>query len=215
MGKWYGKSSDFIDARLAYDGAGAMGRGISSIGGAMSNYAKLDYQKKRAKQEDRNLANTNAAKIKTHEIDYLKSTDTAKIKSDGDIQVAKINDGSGRYIIDRKKDIAKIDYLKSTDTAKITGKAKVKSSKISADAKIYGANISAENNKRTTSTLRDTTKVKSKAQQYVADKSVESAKIKSKPKKKESWKIQALKNAKTAKEREAILKMKDIGDKEI
>jgi len=235
---WYGTNPNkAIDARLAYEGAGAIGRGIGGVGSAVSGYAKLKYKKKRDEKNDENLANENATKIATHTIDYNKSTDTAKINTVGKVKVANINKNADTYVIDSKKDIAKIDYKKSTDTAKINTvgkvkvanidydksiktaninkKAKVASASIGASAKKYAANVSASNNKRTTATLTTTTKEKTKAQRYVADKNFESAKVKKKPKKAGSWKIKALQKAKTVEEREKILAMKDIGDEDI
>ena len=229
--------NNFVDGRSAMQGAGAIGQGLVGLGSAVGGYAKMKYKKKRDKKEDENLASKNATQLATHTMDYHKSTDTAKINSTGKVKVANINKVSDAYVSDSKKDIAKIDYKKSTDTAKInsTGKvkvanidydksiktaninkkAKVTSASIGASAKKYAANVSASNNKRTTSTLTATTKEKTKAQKYVADKNLESAKVKKKPKKAESWKIKALKNAKTVAEREKILAMKDIGDEDI
>ena len=189
-----------IDARLAYESAGAMGRGVAGVGKAMLDYGQIQYKKKRDKKNDENLANTNATKVKVHEIDYAKSTDTAKINNTGKVKVAKIG------------------YAKSVDTAKITGKAKIKSAELGYKGKKYSADISAENNKRTTSTLSSTTKEKTKAQRYVADKQFEGAKLKTSTKKKSipKWKKDLLKKARTPKQRELILKMNnDIGEEDI
>jgi len=229
-----------IDARLAYESAGAMGRGVAGVGKAMLDYGQIQYKKKRDKKNDENLANTNATKVKVHEIDYAKSTDTAKINNTGKVKVAKVKANADKYVIDAKTGIAKIDYAKSTDTAKInntgkvkvakigyaksvdtakiTGKAKIKSAELGYKGKKYSADISAENNKRTTSTLSSTTKEKTKAQRYVADKQFEGAKLKTSTKKKSipKWKKDLLKKARTPKQRELILKMNnDIGEEDI
>ena len=183
-----------IDARLIYDGAGAIGRGVSGVGGAMSGYAKLKYEK--------DLNNDkNKTDIKTHLIDYRKSTDTAKINKDSKI-----------YETDGKVKVAKIDYRKSTDTAKINK-----------DSNKYATDASERNNKRTTYALVSTTDKKTKTQKYVADRNLEGAKVKSKDKKKGSkspdWLKDAMKRAKTPEEREKLLqeykKLKTIDDMDI
>jgi len=64
MSRWYDNNPrNMINGRLAYAGAGAIGRGISSVGGAMSQYARLKYQQQRDKKGDENLADTNRTKI--------------------------------------------------------------------------------------------------------------------------------------------------------
>lgn len=212
---WFNNNPNrVIDARLAYNSAGAMGRGVAGIGKAVLDYGQIQYKKKRDQKSDENLNNENATKVKVHQIDYQKDTDTAKINNQGKVKVANINSNTDKYVIDTKKDIEKIDYAKSTDTAKINSKAKIKSAEIGFAGKKYSADVSASNNKRTTSTLSSTTKEKTKAQRYVADKNLESAKVKKKPKHL-NWKIEALKKAKTPQEREKILKMKNLGDEDI
>jgi len=219
MSSWYDNNPrNMINGRLAYDGAGAIGRGISSVGGAMSQYARLQYQKKRDKKGDENLADTNRTKIKTHQIDYAKSTDTAKINTKGAVHVANINKENDKYVIDKKTGIAKIDYARATDTAKINSKGAVQVANIHKSADVYKSNVSAENNKRTNRTKLTTSNITAKTQKYVSDKQYEGAKLKVQTKKKKlpKWKKDMLKSARTPQQIDNILKMKnDIGEENI
>ena len=227
---WYKDNpKNQIDGRLAYESAGAMGRGVAQMGAVASDYARLKYKKKRDKKDDENLVAQNDTNIKTHKIDYAKSTDTATINSTGKVKAAKVNANADKYVIDTKKGIAKIDYAKSTDTAtinstgkvkaaQISGKAKVTSASIGANAKKYSANVSATNNKRTNATSAENSKRSSKTQKFVSTVNYAGAKLKvdsKKNKPKRNLKLEALKRAKTPEERLKILNSKNIGDVEI
>jgi len=197
---WYKTNpNDFIDARLAYESAGVMGSGVTGIGNIINRYAKIKYAKERDKINDENLKNTNATKEKVATIGYSRSVDSANIRAGA----------SDKSNISREK-VAKINYDRSWNS----DSANLKSASMSAGVKRYIADVSERNNKRTNSANSANTDKKTKTQRYVADSNVESAKMKSKGKNK-NWKVEALKKAKTPKEREAILQMKDIGDEEI
>ena len=229
MSKWYDNNPNrVIDARLAYEGAGAIGRGISGAGKAMSGYAKLKYDKKRDKVDD-------AFKEKTHK----NSNDLAQLKLDlgYDDNMTKKQVSRDR-VEDNKRTVGAKNYATdgsvannkrtvhmqgntnqtSVKVANIGANAKTTSAKLKLQGTTITAGTSRANNINTSNTSVSTTNTKAKSQKYTADKQFEGAKLKSKSKKNSvpKWKKDLLKSARTHKQIDNILKMKnDLGDEDI
>lgn len=204
-----------IDARLAYESAGAMGRGVAGTGKAMLDYGQIQYKKKRDKKNDENLANTNDVKLKVSE-NNLKgqvyrgdsSVKSATIKATSNDRRTLSNEKIANINSKATLQKANILYHTSTDTANINRDGKIKTAQINAKIKKYSTDVGERNNKRTNRTNLENNKRSTETQRYVTDKQLYGTKFKAKEQTKAQNKkllAERLKNAKTKKERQEIL----------
>jgi hypothetical protein len=228
---WYDTNPrNMINARLAYDGAGAIGRGISGVGSAMSGYAKLKYQKKRDEKDDKfkenSLQNTrDLAKLKI-DLGYDTNETAKTVANTKKEAVIYKTDGSVANNIRStltQREVAKLGYEGKKYVADTGERNNIRSTSVSDRNNRRTTSVSASNNQRTNTTLAENSKRSVKSSKYSDDSAMQRAKIKAKAKKKGSkspdWLKEAMKRAKSPEERERLLqeykKLKTLDDMDI